>query len=240
MMKKQSPYPISIFWWFYLPIAVFIALFLARQYMPHFTLTIVDGENGIVELAQFFILVLGVFASIRVIIEALAQQKKMILGWASLAFFGCLYVALEEVSYGQHFFGWEANEFWQTHNDQNETNLHNTSSWLDQKPRLILEIGIIVGGIIIPLLRRFKPSALPVQFKDLYPASILFICALLAELAHAADALKTYFDFRFFGRNSEVQELYYFYFVLLYLILLRKDLIKAKEPKTSEIGKDPS
>ena len=69
-------------------------------------------------------------------------------------------------SWGQHFLGWESSEFWQDINDQSETNLHNTSSWLDQKPRLILEIGVMVGGIVIPLLIKFKKGLLPARFNE--------------------------------------------------------------------------
>src|SRR3546814_4167282 len=54
-------------------------------------------------------------------------------------------MAGEEASWGQHYAGWLTPDNWQALNDQGETNLHNTSSWLDQKPRTLLEIGVIVG-----------------------------------------------------------------------------------------------
>src|SRR3546814_9825984 len=63
-----------------------------------------------------------------------------------------------EASWGQHYAGWLTPENWQALNDQGETNLHNTSSWLDQKPRTLLEIGVIVGGILIPMLALRRPA----------------------------------------------------------------------------------
>jgi hypothetical protein len=37
----------------------------------------------------------------------------------------------------------------QNFNDQGENNIHNSSSWFDQKPRAILLLGMILGTIVI-------------------------------------------------------------------------------------------
>ncbi len=39
---------------------------------------------------------------------------------------GSLYIAGEEMSWGQHFFHWNTPEYWAEVNRQQETNLHNT------------------------------------------------------------------------------------------------------------------
>ncbi|MCB9982820.1 MAG: hypothetical protein H6861_03965 [Rhodospirillales bacterium] len=52
-------------------------------------------------------------------------------------------------------------------NDQNETNLHNISSRFDQKPRLILLVGVVVGGLIIPALQHFKSKRVPQIFASI-------------------------------------------------------------------------
>ncbi|OOZ35386.1 hypothetical protein [Solemya velesiana gill symbiont] len=67
----------------------------------------------------------------------------------------CIYFAGEEVSWGQWYFLWDTPEVFQEINDQNETNLHNTSSWLDQKPRFVVELFIFISGFIWPILRFF-------------------------------------------------------------------------------------
>ena len=72
-----------------------------------------------------------------------------ILAW-SLA---CFYFLGEEGSWGQTYFHWSTPSFISTVNRQHETNLHNMTSWLNQKPRALVELFIIVAGFIIPAWR---------------------------------------------------------------------------------------
>ena len=51
----------------------------------------------------------------------------------------CLYIAGEEMSWGQHFFHWNTPEYWAEVNRQEETNLHNTYAIFEKTPRSILE-----------------------------------------------------------------------------------------------------
>jgi len=60
------------------------------------------------------------------------------------------------VSWGQHFMGWSTPDEWAQFNDQEETNLHNTSPIFDQLPRALLTLAALVGGVIIPVYRKFK------------------------------------------------------------------------------------
>ncbi len=69
---------------------------------------------------------------------------------------GAAYFALEEISYGQHMFGWGTAETWKELNDQDETNLHNVHSLFDQVPRALLSLGILIGGVLLPLYRHFR------------------------------------------------------------------------------------
>lgn len=145
---------------------------------------------------------------------------------------GALYIALEEVRYGQGFFGWATPENWGLINDQNETNLHNTSSWFDQKPRLLLEIGVLTGGIIIPALQRWAPEKLPKKFSIVYPCSALTVTACMAIGMHAYDSLVDVLgrqDLLLFKRTSEIQEAYLFWFILLYFLYKRRDFLTSKE-----------
>lgn len=139
---------------------------------------------------------------------------------------GSLYITLEEISYGQHIFKWETPEYWQAVNDQNETNLHNTSSWFDQKPRLVLLIGTVLGGLILPFVRRYRASILPARFNTIYPVDAMFwvaLCALMSQLSKRAG--KMGLDFLdLYHRPSEVNELYLYYFILLYLLFMRRSL----------------
>ncbi|MDY7021056.1 MAG: hypothetical protein SWJ54_06795, partial [Cyanobacteriota bacterium] len=136
--------------------------------------------------------------------------------WMLLAACGSFYVAGEEISWGQHIVGWESGDFWKTINDQEETNLHNTSSWLDQKPRLLLELAVIFGGIFIPLAHRSGKS-LPFFLSLVAPPFRLLPLAVIVAGLKVSDKTLDTLDLNFFTRVSEVIELYLFYYILLYL-----------------------
>lgn len=148
--------------------------------------------------------------------------------WFGIAALCSFYVAGEEVSWGQWIFYWDTPEHWAAINDQQETNLHNTSAWFDQKPQIVLQIGVLVGGIIIPLLKKFKPSALPERFIAIYGDYRLLPTALIALGLKLTDTICDAFDLSFFYRISEVLELYLFYFVALYLGLMLKQPLKKQ------------
>jgi len=38
--------------------------------------------------------------------------------------------------------------------------LHNVSHWLDQKPRSLVEMWMVFAGLIVPIIRHFRPNAL--------------------------------------------------------------------------------
>src|SRR3546814_4343016 len=114
--------------------------------------------RSILEGAQVLIPLVAVAWCLRILALAEVRDDRLVFTWIVLALLGSVYMAGEEASWGQHYAGWLTPEGWQAINDQGETNLHNTSSWLDQKPRTLLEIGVIVGGIIVPLLALRRPA----------------------------------------------------------------------------------
>jgi len=115
------------------------------------------GELGMVELGTFFFLVIaiGLCISSLTVIRRL-EPSVYLKAWIVILIIGATYFALEEVSYGQHVFHWRTAEAWKALNDQNETNLHNVHALFDQVPRALLTIGILVGGVVLPLYRYFR------------------------------------------------------------------------------------
>lgn len=210
--------------WLWLPIAVLIAQIVLEFSVPGDVLSVLHSENGPHELAQFVIISCAFVVAVLTL--ARAYQYNFYVGiWMSVAALCCFYVSAEEVSWGQHFFNWSTPEYWENINDQAETNLHNTSSWLDQKPRIALELGVVIGGLVIPMLMQFRPGVLPVRFAMIYPPPALMVTAgvfVFLKIIDKADV----FGVNIFKRVSEVQELYLFYFVLLYLWMLRGKLVK--------------
>ncbi len=215
----------SSFFWLVLPVCALIAqAFIEVSFTPE-VLAGIHSEFGPHELLQFFIIALAIVPAVMIL--RMPQLKKMpfLYGWAGIALLACIYVAGEEMTWGQHIMKWSTPEYWAAINDQGETNLHNTSSWLDQKPRLVLEIGVIVGGLIIPLLMRFQPRLLPARFAVIYPDYRL---SLIAGVVLASKIIDKFIEkelgFTILHRGSEVEELFLFYFVLLYLVYLREKI----------------
>ena len=66
----------------------------------------------------------------------------------------CFLFAGEELSWGQHFFGWETPASWAAHNLQEETNLHNSFIWFTSTVPDVSEIIAIVMVLYVagPLL----------------------------------------------------------------------------------------
>jgi hypothetical protein len=188
-------------------------------------LSVLMSENGPVELLQWVTMVLASMVAMITLFRVNPLKTPWLFAWVLTALLSCLYVAGEEVSWGQHFLEWNTPSYWQNINDQNETNLHNVSSWLDQKPRTILLIGIIVGGLVFPLLDRTRPRFLPRRFSLIYPSHELILIALLVIGPRIANDMARLFNFNLFERVSEVQEVYMFYFVLLYLVVLRHRIL---------------
>lgn len=146
--------------WLWLPLMYLILHVAVAGYSaPVYEKYLAGGELGTNELLTMGILAVAVIIGAHTLIIMRVTGDSRLLAWIFLGTLGCLYFGGEEASWGQHLFGWESSEAWQEFNDQQETNLHNSDKWgplLDQLPRNLLTIGILVGGIIAPLYRRRK------------------------------------------------------------------------------------
>jgi hypothetical protein len=210
----------------WLPLALFIGLAAAHPFLgPEENLRIY-AENGVLELMQPAIALASVWAGIAAFRRA---RGRWLLLWLGAAIFGNLFICGEELSWGQQLFFWDTPDAMLQVNDQQETNLHNMSTWFDQKPKLLIMLGTLVGGILIPLARRFRPKLLPARFAIIYPTDGLWLISLLVLLSHAVDKAKKLLSTEFFSRASELNEIYMYYFMLLYLIVLGRQLAAGAE-----------
>jgi len=119
--------------------------------------SVFKGEAGIIENMTVLFLVVA----IGFCVASLSRANRLTLPgflktWLFILIMGAAYFALEEISYGQHMFGWGTAETWKELNDQDETNLHNVHSLFDQVPRALLSLGILIGGVLMPLYRHFR------------------------------------------------------------------------------------
>ena len=214
--------------WFWIPLGTILFQLIGERFIYQDYMAWVVGENGPYELVQFIVITLALILAVRILV-GMDRSDKYMTTWIALAAVCCFYVSGEEISWAQHFAKWNTPEYWASFNDQNETNLHNTSSWLDQKPRLLLSIGVYVGGIIIPLLLKYKPSFVPSSLAQIYPTRAFIVTASICVLIRSLDIYGDMTNVHVFGRSAENEELFLFYFVFLYLLLMKKRLIPAKK-----------
>jgi glucan phosphoethanolaminetransferase (alkaline phosphatase superfamily) len=219
--------PLPYFLWFLLPLGWMVIQLAMEIGLDDAALDHIHSENGPHELLQFFAAAAAFIVSC-LTLRAMDRSNKWLVAWVGIAALGTFYIAGEEISWGQQFLHWTTPEYWDAINDQQETNLHNTSSWLDQKPRWLVQMGMFVGGLIIPFLQRVKPSLLPDRFRIIYPPATLAVTAGIAALVKLSQMLgRELFDVTLFFRSSEVGELYMFYFLMLYMMVMRNRLKRA-------------
>ena len=174
----------------------------------------------------------GLFVACGILAIHIARQREAIpLRWLRNLFYPigilALVIAGEEWSWGQHFFGWQAPEWLAAINSQQETNLHNVAHrTLDQKPRALVSIVILVFGVLVPLNRRRLPwiERFPVV-EWILPTRLLIPTSLIVVLPRVIDRIQVWFDVALPGRFfvstrgfQELQELFIATFVFLYLL----------------------
>lgn len=196
-------------------------------FLPQDLMNAMVSENGPHELIEFFIAAGAALVALRCLTLLNIRRDGALMLWVLCFALGCIYIAGEEISWGQWFLHWQTPEGWGEINNQNETNLHNVSTWLDQKPKALLLIGIAIGGLIIPLLERYTKVRLPERFRIIYPpASMLFVvlCIIAVKLSDLVDEALP--DVVLWTRDSEIEEFFIFYYLLLYMIQLRSKIQK--------------
>lgn len=191
---------------------------------------IIRGELGLVEEGQNVILLISLLLMIDVFRRADTRNLRL---WMGLVIVGTIYLLGEETSWGQHYFQWQAGGVFADINDQGETNFHNSSSWLDQKPRAVLLLGMILGTIVHPLVRWARngrglfdnPWWLAPTFASLAPVVVSQVAALPKKI-EALHVLPYSLDLY---RWSEAEEFFMYIFFITYTLSLRQRLIWRKE-----------
>jgi len=158
-----------------------------------------------------------------------------------------LFVTGEEISWGQHFFGWGTPDWLADINKQQETNLHNTAeNLLDQKPRAVASFLILLAGAVAPFL--YRKGLL--SFLDRYPAIVWLIpaatlapTAVLVFAPRIVDRIQVWFKVSvpepFFittRHYQEIQEMFIGLFAALYMIdlVLRVRAARVHRPAAGD------
>lgn len=220
-------------WWLVLPILIAAALVGANVLVPQFYNDHILPEGyGALELSQFFIALAGMILALRLVFHPAVRARPLLFAFCILSALACLYIAGEEHSWGQHFFQWQTPEYWSQINRQQETNLHNTLHLFDKKPRLLLELGVLIGGLLIPLAARFRSGIRRTRWSLFFPADALAPTALCAIVFKVSDKLLNTFAITpLVARPSEAIEFYLYLFIMFYLLVLTRRIreLEGKE-----------
>jgi hypothetical protein len=190
------------------------------------------GEFGLLENLTVLFLLLGVMAGTRILALDTRSVRGPLKAWVLLIVAGAIYFAGEEISWGQHFFGWGTPEGWARINEQAETNLHNTSALFNQLPRTLLTAAALLGGVAAPLWIRARgapPARFPVW---LWPTLSCLPAALLAVTISWPGKLLRATGLDQGGLDigpGETKEALLGLFIMLYLVSLSRRL-RAQNP----------
>jgi len=179
---------------FYKLIVLFIILLLVEGFIHHYYFilsksleflpasdqtgynNIIWAENGLVEQLQVIFLLISIF----LLIKFIRSNGHYFHIYTRLIIFlyltGVAYYFFEEISWGQHFFGWTTPEFFSEINHQNETNLHNTSNIFNELPRNLL---LIWCGLSFFFIRFINYKYKKVRFLILPFLKLKFISILI-------------------------------------------------------------
>lgn len=228
MVQKQQLQNgnLPIWAWLWLPIAAIVVELGFRIANEPLYRALWQSELGPVETGTVIVLLPGLAAGLLALRRSAGLPSAWLTAWLALIILGSIYFGGEEASWGQHWLGWETPDAVGNLNDQGETNLHNTSSWLDQKPRLLLELGVLTGGLLYPLFLWLQRRPRPFDPDDLHywlwPGQQLLPTALLAIAIGLPQRLEKWFGwpipYPLDIRASETQEFYFALFLALYLI----------------------
>ncbi len=213
-----------------LPLAAVLAMFAAYyagiedyQKLNHNPLGTLELGTGLV------LLIVCAFGVVAVRVADTALLKRWLLAYTLAVFF---FVG-EDNSWGQYLFQWNVPEYFLENNKEQETNLHNMSSWFNQKPRLIVELWLWIACILVPLgwqvpkrlTRRFVPEIL-------WPDKRMLLVSLAAAMASWPERINKSLmtiDVAWMRiRPSEIQELLFAYVMLVYILLVLERIRAGK------------
>ena len=253
--SNSRPEPIadaSIWVWLWLPLPVVISAELAGLYArqwhtkdtPEWEASMAwyqtwfVGEISIIELGTALVLLCACIMAVRCLVHPANRAPRQLFPWLVIMSLGSVYFFGEEISWGQHLVGWSTPEWYTdaTGNRQDETNLHNISSWFNQKPRHLFQAWVLIGGVIVPLYARLRGT--PISHPDrimywFWPTSVATFIAALAILVRVpewvADGLQKagrdpLYDWLTAAPPAELQEFCLGVFLLVYFCSIHRRL----------------
>ena len=225
-------------WWLAVPVVSALALLAVYRLSPAwYDQHVLPEGYGVLEFTQFVIMLVALAVAVRLLFNPFVRRRPFVLTVTILSALSCLYIAGEEMSWGQHFFHWNTPDYWALVNRQSETNLHNTYAIFEKWPRAILQTGVLIGGLLVPLAAMFDPRvranrlSLFLPPAALVPAAIAVFAFKFLDIAQQKGLLHTLVQ-----RPSEAVEFYLYFFILAYLIVFER---RIREIEAAGSGETP-
>ncbi len=235
--------------WLWFPPLIFIPHAITRSMDQETHGYWMKGETSFIELGTFSFLVIAVLFGICILISRARVREWYFKPWVLMLCLGCVYFAGEEVSWGHHWgfhpFGEEVTQSLIAGNDQDEPNLHNQGgligSLLDQWPRAMLSLAALVGGILVPLLSRYRRR---IRWPNdwIWPTMVCLPTSLFAVTVTVPSKVKDAIvgEEHSFGGWGETKEYLLAFFLMLYccslFFRLRRGVIADQVGGTGTAG----
>jgi hypothetical protein len=211
-------------WWLLyviVPVLLLVAVIAAYYAGGAIRYAVWESPVGVLESGTGALALAAAAVALVASFQPAIRHDWVVRGWLIAFVVAMIYFTGEDLNWGQYYFGWETPQYFLEHNKEQETNLHNMSTWFNQKPRIVVELWLLVACILVPLgwrqPRQLAARYVPAMF---WPDGRLVFIAAMAFLVLAADWLWKRGITPHTLRWSEVEELYFAYGWLLYGIML--------------------
>ncbi len=214
-------------------LAIAVALGLGLAGAPRALYLALTSEAGLVENATVLAAALGAVLALGVWGRRGQLTPPLIGAWFLMFALGLVFLAGEEISWGQQYLHWRTPAAFAARNYQGETNLHNLRGVDVDLPAVVLGLGVFLGGIAWPLwvaVRR-RPGRMGGWLGWLWPNARLWPAAVIALALWVAEAsiVQAGWDHRpglrtYYIAIREAVELFLILYVLLYLADVRERL----------------
>lgn len=207
-----------------LPAAIVLWICLSYWLAPSLYSEVMNPEEGVLEIGVTLVLAVTFAIGVTVLTSLERKTSGGLWYWVAGYCFGVFFFLGEDANWGQYYFDLIVPDYFILNNKEQEINLHNMSSWFNQKPRHVVELWVLVAGVACPLgwnwpkrvTRRFVPQVL-------WPGRETLVVALLAMLVilpgRVFDLVQPVLGLDSIRgvRVSELQEFCFAWFMMLYI-----------------------
>ncbi len=196
----------------------------------------VTSHTSVLELAVGAVLIVAIILGAMTILNPQAREHRHLIPWLIAWCLGLTYFAGEDLNWGQYIFGWDTPEALAAINKENETNLHNIDPIFNQRPRQVVQLWVLIAGVLVAMNWWKWPRRATAKFVPdvLWPGRGTVLLAALTTLVPVFEKIVEAIwgpEILSVGiRPSEIQEVFFAWFMLLYMFDLRGRLRKGSQP----------